>query len=263
MRPLKQYGWAAFDSSIALAIAALPRSRRFAAAKWAARTFESFFARIPLDHGWIVNRRGDLSLSRVLFCLRRRNVLFTPSLTVRGAEALPEGGALLLSCHFQLNALVVRWLHDHGRRMTIARADTRREWCPIGTRDFFGSIRADARLFFGVRRHVKAGETVFLNIDGRVPKKGRLLRRLPAGDIYFSTSAIEVAVRAGIPIAFCATHLDDRGEVVATIRRPVSSDVEGIFEEFFEMVREEAAPTPHDDGRNLHGGMESPALDPR
>jgi hypothetical protein len=162
----------------------------------------------------------------------RLDVEFDPGLSVRGADAIGAGGALLVSGHFFLNSLLVRWLFDRGHKVTSVMFDPGDRPTIVGTRVPLDVIRPDRMVLVRIRRRVAAGGVVVMALDSARPLEGGRTVETPAGPRYVSETLPRFAERAGIPILYCATRVAPDGEVVVNVVRPSSSRADVVLDEF-------------------------------
>ncbi|HYE74273.1 MAG TPA: hypothetical protein VEF04_13125 [Blastocatellia bacterium] len=163
----------------------------------------------------------DHTLRIILDRLIRQGIEFDFVLTVRGAEHLSAEGIILVSGHIYLNLLFMRWLQDHGRRISLVMANPE-DRTPLIDKCIPSLIKADAWCLNRIRRHVAEGEIVAVALDS--PKPGKDAHKIDAlnAPVFISSSIFQFAERARIPILYFATHLTPKGEVVTNIVNPSS-----------------------------------------
>lgn len=192
----------------------------------------------PLPPGVLDSELGHI-LFRTLERLTRCGIEFDPILTVHGAEALSQGGALLISGHFFLNFLFIRWLHDQRQSVNVVLLRAAERVGVLGTHDSVEIINPDAMSLIRIRRKVKAGSIVAIALDDPSPQEGRRRISLPSGTLFVSDKIFRFAERAGLPILFLATRLTSDGEIIAHVVRPSSARAAVVFDEFCQFLQAE------------------------
>jgi hypothetical protein len=194
--------------------------------------------RISLDPRPLGHLDGELDRTLVLLLDRmaRRNVKFDPSLTVLGAEALDSTGAILISGHFFLNNLFLRWLHDRGRRVSIIMTTRPARTRFIGTDDPMEIIEADSLCLLRARRRVAEGGIVGIPVDCISHLDGTPSIDSPYGKLFLPQNVMRFAERAGIPLLFVATHVTRDGLVVTNLVRPSSTQADSVYQEFCQFM---------------------------
>ncbi|HYE66490.1 MAG TPA: hypothetical protein VD966_12960 [Pyrinomonadaceae bacterium] len=128
-----------------LLLSVCPRRRRFAVAQRIAKLLRPLVCRTSLfaDQIQFFDDFPEVALRIVYRSMMRLNIGFDPALTVHGAEALGAGGMLILTGHFSLNGLFIRWLSDRGYRVSMVMYSPFREPKVTGTRTPLDVIKSD------------------------------------------------------------------------------------------------------------------------
>jgi hypothetical protein len=229
-------------SAAGRALAACPRRRRFAAARRLARAVHPLVRRTAFykTRTRLDGYRED-ALRLAIHTMGRLGVEFDPIVTVRGAEAVGAGGAIVISGHFLLNGMFLRWLYERGSRVSVLMAQAPdRPKVIIGTRVPLEVLLPDPMVLVRVRRRVTAGGVVLMDIDALEPGEGRHRVDTPMGPRYVSDAVMRFAERAKLPILFCATRVARGGEVVVSVARPTSSCAASVLREFCHFLVAEA-----------------------
>jgi hypothetical protein len=228
-----------------LLLAAAPPICRFPIAQQLARLAEG-----AARAGWFGmarTRRFDgcreMALLRFLLKMYWRGITFDAQIRVIGANNLGSAGALIMSGHFYLNLLFLRWLRDQGRRVTLVAADPVKTYTLPGTGELLDVIPADRAVFTRIRQRVDNGRLVLLMPD--IPLSGKSVAactvRSPSGTQEIKTSAFVFAEKAGIPLLFCSTRVSPDYQVFTKIVRPPSQNASAARESFVRFLEAEAA----------------------
>ncbi|MGH9942587.1 MAG: hypothetical protein ACRD9R_09570 [Pyrinomonadaceae bacterium] len=229
------------NTALGVGLAACPRRHRFTAARHLARLLQPLRRFISLYSCWKggahrVGYRND-ALECTVDSLCNSDIEFDPTLLVQGAEAIGPGGAIFVSAHFGLSTLFVRWLSDHGYRVSVV---TKRKNRKIpGRLDPLEVIRPDAMALVRIRQSVAAGGVVLIYIDSEHPTEGWRQIEVKYGPLYISDTIMRFAERARIPLLYCATRVLDDGRIVTRITRPSSSRAAVALDEFCQFLQEE------------------------
>jgi hypothetical protein len=228
---------------LALAVALCPRRTRFSALLHLSRVATPLLRRIAPTPPFFGNLDGyrEQVIIEALARLTRHGILVEPRLTVKGQAALPAGGAILVSGHFSLNWLFLRWLHDHGARVRAVAPEPPPQSDFIGTRMPLHFIKADALGLLRIRRWVAAGGVVGIVLDRR--EGGARWHSVPtvAGPLFVTDMIMRLAERANLPLLFVSTRLTAGDEVEVEVIRPTGTHAAVIFEEFCRFLRAECA----------------------
>lgn len=221
-----RFGWSFIElaggAALGVGLGACPRRWRFAVARRAAGIIQPLLRvqRLWVRDGPAFYGRRAAALSIACSGMHRLGVGFDPAMTVHGAEKIGPGGALVVTAHFHLTHLFVRWLHDRGHKVSMVMFRTPERPRIAGTRSPLDVIAADERVFVRVRRRVREGRVVFLVLDAARPLGGYVGVETPNGRRYVSDAAMRFAERARIPLLCCSTVIGPGGVVVKIYALP-------------------------------------------
>lgn len=192
----------------------------------------------PLGH---LDPDLDRALVLTLDRMARRDVEFDPTLTVTGTDSLGAGGAIIISGHFFLNHLFLRWLHDRGRRVSIIMTQPVRARI-LGTHVPLDVIEADALCLVRARSRVAAGDIVAIPVDCISRLEGCRSVDTPYGKVFVSDKIMRFAELVGVPVLFIATHVSrEQGEIIVNVVRPTSMEATVAYDEFCQFLGEQFA----------------------
>lgn len=222
----------------ARAFAMLPRRYRFAAARRLAILLGPLYRFTPAYRRRPSQLDGCYEeLLRVLYrIMARAGVGFDPELEIQ-ADVLPRGGALLVSAHFLLNGLLIRWLLDHGHGPVRVANSDRVEYY-AGTRTAIATIKPGPSTLVRIRSLLRDGHKVIAYIDDRQAHDDWTPVETNAGTKYISDALMRFAERTGTPLYFVFTRIAE-GRVVTSIEAAPSS-AEAATGQFLERFRREA-----------------------
>lgn len=156
---------------------------------------------------------------------------FDPEVRYDGPESL--AGALLVSGHFPLNALVTRLLFDRGTPPTIVKR------FPLADPYYWGSFVRDHVLepspavLVKVRHALAQGRPVFIDIDSYEEVARGVTAHTAYGTMHVSTAVFDFARRANVPLYFACGRNERRGLPVVFVRR-IEPDVEAFLAHYRE-----------------------------
>ena len=235
-------------TALGAGFALCPRPYRFAAARHLAVPLRPLRRLITRYSTWkgAVHRLGyrNHALQCTLDSLYNAGIEFDQTLTVQGADSIGAGGAILVSAHFGLSLLFVRWLYDHGYRVTVVTEQQHRKTIP-GTRAPIEVLEPDAMVFVRIRQRVASGGLVLVNVDSELPAERRHKIEVKYGPLYVSDNVMQFAERARIPLLYHATRVLADGEIVTRIVRPTATSAAVAFEEFCRFLRDEIEQTDY------------------
>jgi hypothetical protein len=228
---------------LALAVALCPRRTRFAALLHLSRVATPLLRRIAPTPPFVGNLDGyrEQVILEALARLTRHGILVEPRLTVKGQAALPANGAILVSGHFSLNWLFLRWLHDHGARVRAAAPEPPPQSNFIGTRTPLNFIKTDTLGLLRIRRWVAAGGVVGVVLDRREGDARWHGVATVAGPLFVTDKIMRLAERADLPLLFVSTRLTAGGEVEVEVIRPAGTHAADTFHEFCHFLRAQCA----------------------
>ncbi|HUR82226.1 MAG TPA: hypothetical protein VM733_15785 [Thermoanaerobaculia bacterium] len=159
---------------------------------------------------------------------------FDPEVRYDGPEDL--AGALLISGHFPLNALVTRYLFDRGLPPAVVKR------FPLADPYYWGSFVRDEVLdpspavLVRVRHALAAGRPVFIDIDTEENIERGVTVTTAYGTKNVSTAVFDFARRCNIPLYFACGRCEGRGLPLVYVRR-IEPDADAFLAQF----REQAA----------------------
>lgn len=229
-------GWRALTRVVDAALAACPRRWRFSAALRLTLLLQPLVRRRSVYPEWRLSQLDSYREETLRFVVNRMSRLglrFDPEVNVAGAEKIGVGGVVIASGHFFTNQLMLRWLRDRKRRVSVVmRYPPKRPRFP-GTDETVEVISPDSNVLVEVRRRVAGGGVVWLVLDSAQPRAKRSSRlETSQGVRYVSDTFMRFVERSGIPLLFCATRLAEDGTVAAEVISPESKGAEGLHEEF-------------------------------
>ncbi|HYE73416.1 MAG TPA: hypothetical protein VEF04_08795 [Blastocatellia bacterium] len=238
---MRRLGWRILATLVGFGFKLCPRQWRFPLAQRFARVFQSLLRRTSQ----YTNRDTQLdgyceeALRLTLYTMKRLDVEYDPHITVLGAEAIKRG-SLIISLHFYLNPLFVRWLMDAGYQVSQVAASIPDQPKYAGSQLPGDALKSDAKVFFGIRRRVAAGGVVVIYLDHPRPLNNGRIVETPVGPRYVSDAALKFAERFQIPVLFCSTRMTEQGQIVTRVIRPSSHHAAGLLDEYCNFVSAEA-----------------------
>jgi hypothetical protein len=196
----------------------------------------SIIPELPVD--WLSTYR-EYTLIKILYSLTYRGIEFDPVVTVRGSEFLAgHTGGIIVSGHFSLNYIFIRWFFDTQPNLLSCVAVTdKKELYILGTSAFSEVIQPDARSLLRIKRKVRDGKYVGVEIDSFEPHDGWHKVNTSKRAVYINDGVIRFAQRLGIPIVFMGTTLDANDNIVITIA-PSTNRTEVVLDEFGQFLGE-------------------------
>jgi hypothetical protein len=234
--------------ALRLAMAGVPRRRRFAAALLLARALTPFVRRARMFTGlrrWPLNSGMAVSLHVVLGELLRNGIGFDARVSLAGLKTLDEAaaagrGVLLIGPHTLLTRMAVRRLHERGYPVTAVTAVTAPA-APPGSD--LPVIRRSPFFLLAVRGELARGRIVFAMVDREGAEHGITTSVETAmGTVHVADPLIHLAARCGARVVFIASRL--RGAAIqARIEAPrcASDDAAATRRQFIHFVQRFAA----------------------
>ena len=142
-------------------------------------------------------------------------------------------GALLVSGHFPLNALVTRHLFDRGTPPAVVKR------FPLADPYYWGSfvrdrvIEPSPAVLVKVRRALMEGHPVFIDIDSYEEVARGVTATTAYGTLHVSTAVFEFARRCDVPLYFACGRSERRGLPLVYVRR-IEPDVEAFLTHYRE-----------------------------
>lgn len=239
---IPQFGRSLFLKTLDVALRLCHPRYRFKLAMLVARPIghllrrTSYYAeRPPLRDGY---REEALRLSYGR--LVRRGLKFDPALKVNGPEPPVTGGAIILSCHFLLNVLYLRWLHDKGYLLSTV-GNYGEQPTFAGTSTPLDVIKPSKTLFLQAMRRLREGRIVGAAVDFHKYFPGARPLEIDGQYLYLSDGLIKLAARANVPVMFLATRIGQDGRIETDIVKASGTCCEEVFNEFCQFLRSEIA----------------------
>ena len=217
----------------------LPRSRRFALGKFAAKLLSPLAQKFSLvtPPPFALDSKHDYLSSALFMSLTHHGVEFEPKIVFRDSKRDLSEGAIMVSGHFFLNFFVLRWLSDNGYRQSAVIRESYERQKVIGTKSEIDVIKPTAECLLEIRQRVKAGEIVSICVDHCEPFEGWQKLDIENRQIYISDVIFKFAERLEIPLIFFGTKLNSENEIEIFTRRPVSTNSAEAAAEFGEFLK--------------------------
>jgi lauroyl/myristoyl acyltransferase len=231
---------ALFDKAVTNLLQSCPRRWRFSAIQCLARWLQPAFflkARFQKPRPTFTGPR-ERALMHFVHKLIQLGADFETKLEVRPAHLLPEaGGVLLLTAHIPANRLLLRWLCERGRQVSvITRAASLDRIVGQYPLELVELVFPDAHVFTHIRQRVKAGRIVYFTPELPVSMPNSQPLQLGEETIYVSDSALCFAERANLPLLFAATSVSPHGQVVVQLAQPSTTKAQPAYEEFCQFL---------------------------
>jgi hypothetical protein len=165
----------------------------------------------------------EFSTSAFLQSLTQAGVEFDPVMNVTFIGDRPKGPSILVSGHFYLDFLFIRWVHDNIASPGVFLLTGADEWLILGTQVPMETLAPGHRSLFETRRVLGSGRPVIAAIDHFL-SAGKEWERLPIDEreLYASRALLKYAARANVPLFFFDTFFD--GDGVRAIVERISTD---------------------------------------
>jgi len=164
--------------------------------------------------------------------LTNSDIEFDPNTEVHGAEHLPRGAAILVSGHFYLNFVFLRWLRDQGHSPSVFLRLGVDTWRFVGTREPMSILDPDRHSLLRVRELLRSGEIIVSAIDNNEPFQDWTKLNVSERSIFVSDRLFRFAEQLGCPVLFFYTRLGKKGTVVADIVPATTHDAARTLSEF-------------------------------
>lgn len=200
----------------------VPERFRFRVAMAAGRLLAPLLGPILLGrYGNTVGGATDETL-RVLFrAMVRMRVRYNPRIEEdvdpELLPALSAGGVVLVSAHFPINAFFIRWLYDHGHKVTAVR-ETPGPGFAWGTRTELDLLPPSQNVMLQLRRKLMEGRPVVVVIDNARPTARPIAVETRFGPNTIATPIFTLAEKVGVPVFFYGVRAAKRGDPVLTVR---------------------------------------------
>jgi hypothetical protein len=159
----------------------------------------------------------------LLQSLTQAGIEFDPEIEVRGAEHIPESGAFLLSGHFYLNFVFMRWLHDRGREHSVFLLLGVDDWRIVGTRQQMRVLDPGSASLLQARRRIRSDELVLAAVDYHQPHPKRVKVECAERGIFITENIFKLAYRLRRPILFFDASLEAENKIVVRIEPATSN----------------------------------------
>lgn len=197
----------------------LPQRRRFGAAVATARLAARLLAPALRRRGYVgtVAAPADATVRVLCRAMTAAGTRFDPIVRWDGPEDL--AGALLVSGHFPLNALVTRALFDRGLPPAVVKR------VPLADPYYWGSfvrdevVTATPDALLRIRGILRTGRPAFIDIDSSAPVPRGITVETARGIQYVSTAAFDFARRAAVPLYFACARSEKSGPPLVYVRR--------------------------------------------
>lgn len=232
--------WGAPTRLVALtvgrALALLPRRLRFRAVVTVARiTAPLVTALLSLArYSGLMKGRIDATVRVLCRAMIAAGTQFDPQVRYDGPEDL--SGALLVSGHFPLNALVTRSLFDRGMPPAVVKRFPLADPCYWGSSVRDHVFAPSPTILVKVRKALAEGRPVFIDIDTMDDVRRGFRTATPYGVLSISTAVFDFARRLQIPLYFACGRSERRGMPLVYIRR-----IEPTAEAFLRHYQEQGA----------------------
>lgn len=203
------------------------KERRFVLAIEIARRISPFVHRVggPTMPSFALGSYREFCTACLLQSITHAGIEFDPVIKIKGAEKIPTGASILVSGHFYLDFIFIRWVHDHIASPGVLLLTGLDEWRIQGTTRSMDVLLPGARSMLQVRKVLDSGRPVIGAIEyPQACGKEWTRTHLPQRELYVSTSLLTYAVRSQTPLFFFDTYFDDEGGVTAVVERITSPD---------------------------------------
>ena len=160
------------------------------------------------------------------------DIEFDPVINVNGAQYLPKGGAILVSGHFYLNFVFLRWLRDQGRAPSVFLRLGVDTWRFVGTQENMSILDPDRHSLLRVRELLRSGKFVVSAIDNNEPFQDWAELGVSERALFVSDRLFRLAEQLGCPVLFFFTRLEKKGTVVTEIVPATTRNAERTLAEF-------------------------------
>lgn len=216
-----------------LAFKLLPRRFRFRAALQVARLTAPLAVALlsRARYTGVMQGRVDATLRVLCRSMTSAGTFFDPEVRYDGPEEL--SGALLVSGHFPLNALVTRCLFDRGMTPAVVKR------FPLADPYYWGSFVRDEvfepspTVLLKVRNALAKGWPVFIDIDTADTGTRGITATTAYGTWNVSTAIFDFARRCDLPIYFACGRSEPSGPPLVYIRR-IEPNVEAFLAHYRE-----------------------------
>jgi hypothetical protein len=214
----------------------IPRAWRFYIAQLASRALAHVVWVRPMMGGKLQAFDGprETALGALYRCMHRFGLPFDPVVTVGGVQ--PMGGTLIITAHFGLTGLLLRWLSDCGHEVSVVMYRGPANPMISGTREPLDVIPTDQLTLVRVRRRLATGRIVIALADGSVSPSRPHRVQSAIGPRGVSDHIMQFAERTRVPILFASTQVGDSGKVLIRLVRPASVHAEELCREFCQFL---------------------------
>jgi hypothetical protein len=154
---------------------------------------------------------------------------FDPVIEIQGADRI-EPASILVSGHFYLNFLFIRWVNDNVARPGVFLLHRQEKWLLQGSRQPMDILLPGRSSLLRARDVLNAGRPVIGAIDAIEPSgKAWAKTAVSSRDDYASRSLLTYAIRSGTPLFFFDTFFDGSGRINAVVEPIASRDPLGDY----------------------------------
>lgn len=214
----------------------VPTRMRFRAVMLAGFMLAPLFGPVLLRrYGNVVGSGTDETL-RVLFrAMTRMRVRYTPAVQSADVDrellpSLRNGGAVLVTAHFPINALMIRWLYDQGIEVSAIR-ETPGAAYVWGTPVEIDTLPPSQNVMLQMRSKLLEGRPLLLAIDRARPSARPLNVVTRFGETGIATPVFTLAEKLRLPVFFYGVRAVKTGDPILTVRR-IPPDPAAFAEEF-------------------------------
>lgn len=151
-------------------------------------------------------------------------------------ETIKQRGAIMVSSHFPLNALVIRYLHDAGLPVTVIRAKVDDDPYVWGSSTIFDFLLPSNTILLTLRRYLRQGRPILMDIDRSAPFGRTVAVDSPFGVSHVSTPVFDFAKRVGVPVYFFCGRTNALRQPLVYVR-----SIEPTVDAFVDEMRQQTA----------------------
>lgn len=223
--------------AVGRALALLPRRYRFRTVLALARFFAPLAVALLKRTRYSGMTQGPVDATLRLLCRAMiiAGTRFDPNVRYDGPGD-DLRGALLVSGHFPLNALVTRHLLDRGTPPAVVKRFTAIDPFYWGSDVRDEALELSPTVLVRVRSTLARGRPVFIDVDTHEDVPRGVTATTAYGTLNVSTAVFDFARRCNVPIYFACGRSERRGLPVVYVRR-----IEPGVEAFIAEYREQAA----------------------
>lgn len=249
LNDLEGHKWPLFHLAarcFAMTMWLVPRSRRFGAALFVARSAVPLIRRTAAyrqQRACKIDDDLDIAVYFVLMALTKTGVAFDPLFVIKGYDEFRRAhaagrGVMVICPHAALTLFLARLFHDDGLEAVIITADSR--MLIGGTRKPAQTLQPSPTFLVTMLGLLRGGAIVCAMPDRAEHHKDQTVEfETAAGPIIIAPALMRVAARCGAKVIFSEMHVEGRG-IVATFASPAPTcegSADAITDGFIEFVR--------------------------